>query len=98
MLSTLASVYDPLGLVAPFILKGRRLLQKLAQSKLGWDDTVGEEGIEGWLLWKRDLEKLNDFQIRRVTNHRTLERSYELNCTRLPTPQSMDTDVLSTFD
>ena len=29
MLSKLSSVYDPLGLASPFILKGRRIIQKL---------------------------------------------------------------------
>ena len=34
MLSTISSVYDPLGLASPFLLKGRKLLQSLCNSKL----------------------------------------------------------------
>ena len=33
MLSTLSSVYHPLGSVAPFILQGRRILQHLCEEK-----------------------------------------------------------------
>ena len=36
MLSELSSVYNPLGLASPFILKGRRITQKLCQG-IAWD-------------------------------------------------------------
>ena len=36
MLSELTSVYNPLGLASPFILKGRRITQKLCQG-IAWD-------------------------------------------------------------
>ena len=35
MLSELSLVYDPLGLPSPFILKGRRIIQKLCQGNTG---------------------------------------------------------------
>ena len=35
MLSTVSSIYDPLGFVAPFILEGKRLLQLLCQDEIG---------------------------------------------------------------
>ena len=34
MLSTISSVYDPLGIAAPFVLEGQKILQKLCQLKL----------------------------------------------------------------
>ena len=34
LLSMLSSVYDPLGLGAPFMLKGRQIIQQLCQDKL----------------------------------------------------------------
>ena len=40
ILSAVSSIYDPLGLVAPFILPAKKILQKLCQSKLGWDDQI----------------------------------------------------------
>ena len=43
MLSELSSVYDPLGLASPFILKGRQIIQRLCQGNTGWDDTVSDE-------------------------------------------------------
>ena len=38
ILSIVASVYDPLGLLAPFLLVAKRILQDLCKSKLAWDD------------------------------------------------------------
>ena len=40
MLSTISSVYDPLGIAAPFALKGCKILQKLCQFQVGWDQKL----------------------------------------------------------
>ena len=42
ILSTVSSVFDPLGLLAPVILIGKKILQELCRDKAGWDDTVPE--------------------------------------------------------
>ena len=39
ILSTVSSVFDPLGIVSPVTLLGRLLLQKLCSLSCGWDDT-----------------------------------------------------------
>ncbi|KAK0147231.1 hypothetical protein N1851_013346 [Merluccius polli] len=43
VLSTVASVYDPLGFVAPFILLGKQILQQMCRDKLSWDDTLPDD-------------------------------------------------------
>ncbi len=44
ILSTVSSVYDPLGFVAPFILPAKKLLQELCRNRrLGWDDEIPTE-------------------------------------------------------
>ena len=48
MLSTLSSVYDPLGFVAPFILQGRRILQHLCEKSLQWDEIVPQSIQDYW--------------------------------------------------
>lgn len=40
VLSTIASVFDPLGFVAPFILVGKKILQQLCFDKINWDDPL----------------------------------------------------------
>lgn len=43
VLSTVASVYDPLGFVAPFILLGKHILQQMCRDKLSWDDVLPDD-------------------------------------------------------
>ena len=40
ILSTVSQIYDPLGLLAPFLLQGRSLMQRACQEDGGWDDDV----------------------------------------------------------
>ena len=51
MLSTISSVYDPLGVAAPFVLEGRKILQKLCQLKVGWDEKITDNLKKDWVLW-----------------------------------------------
>ncbi len=65
MLSIIASVYDPLGFVSPFILMAKRILQHLCRLKLGWDDNLPSAELNQWQNWLRDLPKLEKFKIDR---------------------------------
>ena len=51
LLSMLSSVYDPLGLGAPFMLKRRQIIQQLWQEKLQWDEQIDERLAYEWLKW-----------------------------------------------
>ncbi|TNN13573.1 Gag-Pol polyprotein, partial [Schistosoma japonicum] len=56
ILSSIASLYDPLGLLAPVILPAKQLLQRLCKSGLGWDVEIPEDERTRW------FEVLNDMQ------------------------------------
>ena len=43
ILSTVSSVYDPLGMAAPFVLGGRLILQNLCKLELDWDDDIPDD-------------------------------------------------------
>ena len=49
LLSMLSSVYDPLGLGAPFVLNGREIIQQLRQEKLKWEEQIDEKSTYEWL-------------------------------------------------
>ncbi|KAI3375602.1 hypothetical protein L3Q82_003922 [Scortum barcoo] len=55
-LSVIASLYDPLGFIAPFILKGKRILQELCHKGIGWDDPLPEE-MKPW--YKNDKDEVH---------------------------------------
>ncbi|KAL3989127.1 hypothetical protein ACER0C_013445 [Sarotherodon galilaeus] len=65
VLSTVASIYDPLGFVAPFILVGKQILQQMCQDKVGWDEPLSEELKPRWESWLLDLKNLADIKIQR---------------------------------
>ena len=43
LLSTVSSVFDPLGLIAPFLLKGKMLLQEVCKFNGEWDDPLPDK-------------------------------------------------------
>ena len=48
-LSLVSSIFDPLGMISPFILTGnKKILQNLCKQDLGWDDTIPENITIGW--------------------------------------------------
>ena len=58
ILSVLSSVIDPLGLVSPFVLHARLIVQDLCRAGVGWDDTLSEEVKARWMKWSRALDSL----------------------------------------
>ena len=58
MLSQVASLYDPLGLIAPVILQGKALFQEATKFKLAWDSPVPEELLCRWTAWVESLSAL----------------------------------------
>ena len=65
ILSTVSSVFDPLGLVAPFILVGKRILQELCRDGVGWDDEVPDDLRPQWEKWRAELPVLERLRIAR---------------------------------
>ncbi|XP_054872902.1 uncharacterized protein LOC111584426 [Amphiprion ocellaris] len=65
ILSTVASIYDPLGFVAPYLLSGKRILQEMCHHGTGWDEPVSEHLRPRWEHWRKDLINLEKIQIAR---------------------------------
>lgn len=64
-LSVIASLYDPLGFIAPFSLTGKRILQELCHRGIGWDDPLPEDMRPRWEEWINGLHKLKEVSIPR---------------------------------
>ena len=65
VLSTVVSVYDPLGCLAPFVLIGKQIVQQMCRENLSWDDHLPEDLRPKWEKWITDLPKLSVIQIPR---------------------------------
>ncbi len=48
MLSILSSLYDPMGLVSPFVLRARIIVQDLTCRKVDWDDELPQDDLQRW--------------------------------------------------
>lgn len=80
ILCTVASVYDPLGFVAPFILKGKQILQQLCQERFGWDEPLSDHLRMQWESWLQDLQNLSQVRIKRcLLPENTNVKQYELH-------------------
>ncbi|XP_055605274.1 uncharacterized protein LOC129753482 [Uranotaenia lowii] len=65
ILSVVMSIYDPLGLVATFVIHGKILIQDVWRTKTGWDEKVPTNIQDQWRLWLAVLSKLEGVQINR---------------------------------
>ena len=65
LLSIVCSVYDPLGLAAPFVLLAKILLQDLCLRQVDWDTELSGADIRSWQQWLTDLPKLENMSIPR---------------------------------
>ena len=74
LLSLLSSVYDPLGLAAPFMLEGRKIIQQLWLENKGWDDRISENSQEEWYSWINKLESLKGIKISRCLKPKGFEK------------------------
>ncbi|XP_064639531.1 uncharacterized protein LOC135495055 [Lineus longissimus] len=65
LLSVISSVYDPLGLVSPFVLKGKKILKNLCETGAVWDAPTPDDIRREWERWIADLKDLADVSIPR---------------------------------
>ena len=64
ILASISSIYDPMGLAAPFLLTGKQILQKLYKDKTDWDEAVPETIRIRWEKWRGELRTLAEMKIR----------------------------------
>ncbi|XP_055614816.1 uncharacterized protein LOC129761133 [Toxorhynchites rutilus septentrionalis] len=65
ILSSIAKLFDPLGLISPIIVTAKIFMQEFALLHCGWDDPVPSEMAERWLTFYEKLEGLSELRIDR---------------------------------
>ena len=63
ILSQAFSVWDPRGLLLPFSIRSKIILQNLNRMKYGWDDELKEADLREWREWRKEAEKLDEVRI-----------------------------------
>ena len=68
LLMQTARLYDPLGILTPFILRAKLLIQRCWLDKdLEWDTPLKGELLEDWKIWKAEIIQLKELEIDRRT-------------------------------
>lgn len=65
ILSTVQSLYDPLGFMAPITVQGKSLVRELSSKEYDWDDPLPSDKQVTWKLWKESLLELEKLHIKR---------------------------------
>jgi hypothetical protein len=66
--STIARIFDILGLISPFVIQGKILLQRSWLSGIGWDDEISEQAHKDWMSWLNEIENIAKVRITRRFN------------------------------
>ena len=65
LLSSLATVFDPLGLMAPLMIRGKLIFQETTRMKLGWKSALPTDIKHEWNSWTDMIGNLNRIQVSR---------------------------------
>ncbi|GFX32018.1 integrase catalytic domain-containing protein [Trichonephila clavipes] len=65
VLSEIARLYDPLGLIGPIGTKAKIFIQELWKIKLDWSEQLPPDAMEEWMNFYQKLAKVNNFKIPR---------------------------------
>ena len=66
VLSRVASIFDPIGIVAPYTIKARLMLKEVWRLHgQQWDEVLSEELTEEFLHWSKALPELSTLELQR---------------------------------
>ncbi|XP_062714155.1 uncharacterized protein LOC115260572 [Aedes albopictus] len=65
MLRLVMSLYDPLGLVASFVIHGKILIQEVWRTETDWDSNIPGEIATRWMEWLTVLKSMTGLRIPR---------------------------------
>ena len=72
ILSSISSIYDPLGFVAPFVLPAKAVLQDLCRKQgQNWDKEIPESNLRRWNAWTKQLPLLKQLKVPRCLQFST---------------------------
>ena len=79
-LSKIATLFDPLGLLSPFLIRAKILMQQLRLNGLEWDERLPQELFTKVNTWFAELSILSE-----IKSLRCLQLKKEVKCAKLHT-------------
>ncbi|XP_072564870.1 uncharacterized protein, partial [Paramormyrops kingsleyae] len=77
VLSTINSLFDPLGFVAPVSIQGRSLLRELTLQSCDWDAPLPEDKYNRWKTWEDSLSALEQVEVPRQYTPASISQAYK---------------------
>lgn len=65
VLRLIMSIFDPLGFIAVFTVKGKIFLQEMWKQKLGWDTEISGDLVIQWRKFLKDLKEIEEVKVPR---------------------------------
>ena len=63
VVSIVSSIFDSFGLISPFILRGKCIMQELWRRGIEWDEVIPEDVQVSWIKWLSEVEQLSQLKI-----------------------------------
>ncbi|XP_013185504.2 uncharacterized protein LOC106131061 [Amyelois transitella] len=79
VISDISRLYDPLGWLAPIVIKAKIFIQKLWTSGLKWDEKLTPQLLTEWVAYRNELLLIKSFEIPRWMNTRKDDTSVQLH-------------------
>ncbi|XP_012214798.1 uncharacterized protein [Linepithema humile] len=79
ILSQIAKIYDPLGLIGPVVITAKIIMQELWKLNIGWDETVPQGLYNTWSDYYQSLQALSQVEIPRNFNAHNKYQSFTLH-------------------
>ena len=74
------SIFDPLGLVSPYVQVGKEIVSRACDQVKGWDSPVPKLFLDEAREWASDFEKLGDITFRRFVGVENSKRVQLIGC------------------
>lgn len=65
ILSTVAKIFDPLGLLGPLSIRAKIIIQRLWQLNIGWDERLPCDLLHEWLALREEISRVGLIRIPR---------------------------------
>lgn len=69
LLSTVNSLFDPIGFITPITISGKILLREATPPGVDWDEPLPSSYLQKWTEWQSSLQSLIEVAIPRMLSH-----------------------------
>ncbi|XP_063540783.1 uncharacterized protein LOC134749694 [Cydia strobilella] len=79
VLADIASLFDPMGWLAPAVVIAKTFMQKLWQLGVAWDEELADDAKEEWLKFRNEIPALTEVKINRWIHTNADKSSIEVH-------------------